>query len=139
MLTVAPLPIRIRCTACPMVTSGSLLELAPTTMAWLLLDGFWFCEACRSAAPYIVALDRERNAHQVTMLRLDEANDEIARHRVLLAASGPAFAALEALGDECRCRREADLDEAAANHAAAMAEIGALRCGDLGAFHDGEL
>lgn len=35
--------------------------------------------------------------------------------------------------------READLDEAATTYAAMAAEIEVLRCGDVGAFHDGEL
>ena len=41
--------------------------------------------------------------------------------------------------DRLTAAREADADEAAANHAAALAEIEALRCGDIDAFHDGEL
>lgn len=36
-------------------------------------------------------------------------------------------------------QREADLDEAAATYATMRAELEALRCNDLDAFHDGEL
>lgn len=73
-IPIEPLPARIRCAACGAETSSTLLHLAPTTMGWLLLEGFWFCADHASAAHWIVQLDRERNAHQVTLLRLDAAH-----------------------------------------------------------------
>lgn len=78
MPVITPQPARVRCTACPAEIERGCLDIAPLTWDWLMLDGHWFCPDHRTAAPWIVALDSERNAHQVTLLRLDEARDRIA-------------------------------------------------------------
>lgn len=76
MIAIEPLPARIRCTACSAETSSSLLEIAPATMGWLLLEGFWFCADHAAAAPWIVLLDRARNAHQAALLRQEQLRDD---------------------------------------------------------------
>lgn len=160
---ITPLPTRIRCTACSAETSSAVLEIAPVTNGWLLLDGYWFCADHVTAAPWIIALDRANNAHQVTMLRLAEAADErgsaVAERLGAVVEVSQLAARCEGLegmlGSErdagalrtrirnLRARNEheraADLDEQSATYATMRAQIEALRCGDLDAFHDGEL
>lgn len=79
-IPIAPLPELIRCTRpeCSSTLDRALLDIAAVSVDWFQLDGYWFCPACRITAPWIVALDREKNAHQATIFRLEQARDRIA-------------------------------------------------------------
>lgn len=66
---------RVRCAGCAAETSQATLDAAPTTMGWVEHDGFRLCADCAPSAKYIVALDRERNAHQVTLGKLEQLRE----------------------------------------------------------------
>jgi hypothetical protein len=157
-VAIAPPPERIRCTACSADTTAWMLAIAPTTMGWMLLEGFWFCEVHAPAAPWIVLLDRERNAHQVTLLTLEQAIDDLGH---ATSAEGDWLSKTSRmmcetmLGERDALRgkvrehaaeiealtiaRNTDRTEWIATYDTMRAEIEALRCGDLGAYFDGEL
>ncbi len=87
----------IRCTRCTAHFDRALLVFAAIRGNWIEIDGFWFCGDCHAFAPLIVQLDRERNAHQVTMLKLEQAQDaivELHRHAAIGAAMDRAAPAI---------------------------------------------
>lgn len=95
---------RVRCACCPAETSLATLETAPTTMGWTELEGFRFCETCSPRAADVVALDRERNAHQRTIGQLERLRERtLSEERVrkvvrLAAADRLVITSLAALG-----------------------------------------
>lgn len=137
--TVHTIPERVRCTACDAETSAWMLANALATVEWVLVEGFWFCAKHAPAAPWIVALDRERNAHQVTMLKLDEYIGRASRvpglsadldaaqweRDVVLQRQPAAGQALREI-DRLNTRRDADVAEWLATYEAMRAEIDRL-------------